>query len=101
MIVSFSHRQRYKLTIRPKHRYLIYTSGSTGKPKAVVGRESSLLAYFGAVAADPAADRSPAGPAGPAALAPHPALRRRRGDRVLLCSAATWDPSIGDVFGTT
>jgi len=57
--------------------YLIYTSGTTGAPKAVVGRCAALLCYL----ASPVLARSPT-------------------DRVLLCSATTWDPSISDIYGT-
>ena len=57
--------------------YIIYTSGSTGRPKAVVGRCSSLLTYLES-----------------------PCLKRDVNDRVLLCSAVTWDPSVSDTFGT-
>jgi hypothetical protein len=57
--------------------YFIYTSGTTGTPKAVIGRCAALDCYLAS-----------------------PAFRRFVGDRVLLCSATTWDPSISDVFGT-
>ncbi len=58
--------------------YLIYTSGTTGAPKGVLGDTSALFTYLG---------RSDC-------------MCRVPGDRVLLCGAVTWDPSISDVFGT-
>ena len=58
--------------------YLIYTSGTSGQPKGVVGSVRELMVYI---------SRSEC-------------LRRGPGDRVLLCSAVTWDPSISDIFGT-
>eukprot|EP00392_Amoebophrya_sp_AT5.2_P002516 g2521.t1 len=59
--------------------YLVYTSGSSGTPKAVLGTQFSLSRYL--------FDNSPV-------------LQRFPGDRVLLCSAVTWDPSFSDVYGT-
>jgi acyl-CoA synthetase (AMP-forming)/AMP-acid ligase II len=58
--------------------YLIYTSGTTGAPKGVLGETGALFTYLG---------RSDC-------------MRRVPGDRVLLCGAVTWDPSVSDVFGT-
>ena len=58
--------------------YIIYTSGTTGTPKGVLGETGALFTYLG---------RSNC-------------MRRVPGDRVLLCGAVTWDPSVSDVFGT-
>lgn len=59
--------------------YVVFTSGSTGSPKGVVGTLAGLTAYG-------AAKNS---------------FHRIDGDaRVLLTSAATWDPALGDVFPT-
>jgi non-ribosomal peptide synthetase component F len=59
--------------------HLIFTSGSTGRPKAVACGRAALRAYARAKAAAHAV--------GP-------------GARVLLASAHTWDPALGDVFST-
>ena len=57
----------------------IYTSGSTGRPKAVLVDHGALRAYAKAKVA---------------------AHRVTPSSRVLLASAHTWDPCIGDVFST-
>ena len=59
--------------------HLIYTSGSTGRPKGVLVDHRALRAYCEAKAR---------------------AHRIGPGARVLLASAHTWDPCIGDVFST-
>ena len=59
--------------------HLIYTSGSTGRPKAVAVRHAALHAYCAAK------------------LRAHAIDGRAR---VLLASAHTWDPCLGDVFST-
>ena len=59
--------------------HVIYTSGSTGSPKGVACERRALEAYARAK------------------LASH---RIDAGSRVLLCSAHTWDPCIGDVLST-
>ena len=59
--------------------HVIYTSGSTGAPKGVACERRALLAYARGKTA-----------------------RHRVGarSRVLLCSAHTWDPCLGDIIST-
>ena len=59
--------------------HIIYTSGSTGEPKGVVCEHGALAHYADAKLRVHAIDRE---------------------SRVLLVSAATWDPSVGDAFST-
>ncbi len=59
--------------------HLIYTSGSSGVPKAVRVEHAALRAY---------------------ARAKQPAHRIGVSSRVMLVSAHTWDPCIGDVYST-
>jgi len=59
--------------------HIIYTSGSSGEPKGVVCQHSALFSYC---RAKPKAHDIMAG------------------SRVLLCSASTWDPAIGDICST-
>jgi len=59
--------------------HVIYTSGSTGAPKGVACERRALLAYArGKIARHRIGARS----------------------RVLLCSAHTWDPCLGDIVST-
>ena len=59
--------------------HVIYTSGSTGAPKGVACERRALLAYArGKIARHRVGARS----------------------RVLLCSAHTWDPCLGDIIST-
>ena len=59
--------------------HVIYTSGSTGAPKGVACERRALLAYArGKIARHRVGTRS----------------------RVLLCSAHTWDPCLGDIIST-
>ena len=62
--------------------HLIYTSGSTGLPKAVVVTHASVLAYCRAK------------------QAAHRLSHGAPSSRVLLASAHTWDPFLGDVFSS-
>ncbi|KAK3276536.1 hypothetical protein CYMTET_15399 [Cymbomonas tetramitiformis] len=59
--------------------HVIYTSGSTGTPKGVVVEHASVVNY--AIHKSHAHDVTPE-------------------SRVLLAAAATWDPSLGDIFST-
>lgn len=59
--------------------HIIYTSGSTGEPKGVVVEHRSLIAYMVQKAVI------------------HNVTSE---SRVLLVSAHTWDPSLGDIFST-
>ena len=69
-----------RLTATADHvHHLIYTSGSTGLPKAVAVSHESVAAYC---------------------VAKTRAHRVTRTSRVLLASAHTWDPFLGDVLST-
>jgi acyl-CoA synthetase (AMP-forming)/AMP-acid ligase II len=59
--------------------HLVYTSGSTGRPKAVLVDHTALHGYC---------------------LAKATAHGLERTSRVLLASAHTWDPCLGDLFST-
>lgn len=64
-------------TLPPRALYVVYTSGTTGRPKGVLGYREALLSYLSL-----------------------PLIRKAPEERVLLCSAVTWDPSISDIFAT-
>lgn len=72
-------REKVKMLQESDVCHVIYTSGSTGKPKGVVCEHGALREY---------AD---------AKLKAHNIDEHAR---VLLVSAATWDPSVGDAFST-
>ena len=62
--------------------HLIYTSGSTGRPKAVLVTHRAMRAYSFAKASA------------------HGVVSAPDASRVLVASAHTWDPCIGDVYST-
>lgn len=72
--------------------HVVFTSGSTGDPKAVVTRPCQLSDYLASIAPW-------LGLRAPFVRLPSPAAATAPPMRVLLASAATFDPSIGDVFG--
>jgi acyl-CoA synthetase (AMP-forming)/AMP-acid ligase II/ankyrin repeat protein len=96
------------------HLHLIYTSGSTGRPKAVVVTHAAMHAYSRAkrkahrleaaaatpnaaadAASDAASDATP-----DAASSAVGSAASSQVSRVLIASAHTWDPCIGDVLST-
>ena len=72
------------------HLHLIYTSGSTGRPKAVLVTHGAMHAYS---RAKRSAHRLEPGGAGVGEAG-------SSASRVLLASAHTWDPCIGDTLST-
>jgi acyl-CoA synthetase (AMP-forming)/AMP-acid ligase II len=82
--------------------HLIYTSGTSGQPKGVICEHRGLVNYMHAKARAhhliPHA-QAPAGGDGPEG---REVRDKREGgvSRVLVTAAATWDPSLGDIFST-
>ena len=78
--------------------HIVYTSGTSGSPKGVVCEHAGLLAYMHAKCITheilPYPETAAESARGQAAE------RGSRPSRVLLTSAATWDPSLGDIFST-
>ena len=99
--------------------HVIYTSGTSGQPKGVVCEHRSLVAYMSAKARSHGirghelrerdACQDDDGAVGGSATpeeARAPQARAGKGgrsicvSRVLVTAAATWDPSLGDIFST-
>jgi len=74
--------------------HVIYTSGTSGAPKGVICEHAGLVAYMHAKCQTHRILPYPETPAG------NGKGQAARPSRVLLTSAPTWDPSLGDIFST-
>ncbi|CAD7969842.1 unnamed protein product [Amoebophrya sp. A25] len=97
---DWKHDEEFVSAKDPRPLYLVYTSGSTGQPKAVVGSQFALGSYLRIQRSHTCSSQTLGTHTNKVGGAASEVLRRRSGDRVLLCSAVTWDPSVSDVFGT-
>ena len=70
--------------------YIVYTSGSTGIPKGILGSGLGLASYLQLTEVDSEAE----------GYFISPMVSKKKGDRVLMCSAVSWDPSVSDIFST-
>eukprot|EP01060_Flectonema_neradi_P006806 TRINITY_DN14657_c0_g1_i1.p1 TRINITY_DN14657_c0_g1~~TRINITY_DN14657_c0_g1_i1.p1 ORF type:complete len:1309 (+),score=171.04 TRINITY_DN14657_c0_g1_i1:69-3995(+) len=71
--------------------YIIYTSGSTGVPKGILGTSLGLGSYLQFSNVNKTIN---------SIYFKSPMVNKKPGDRVLMCSAVSWDPSVSDIFST-